>query len=354
MKLFISKLHYTQERNLLQNIVLIFLSIISFFYFIAIWLRNRLYDLKILRTYSANALVVSVGNLTTGGVGKTPVVSEIANYYSRKGQKTAILSRGYGGELNNKTPNIISEGNGPKFSAKEAGDEPYWLSENSLSSVVITCRNRILAAKTAIKDYGAQVLILDDGFQHRKLGRNINCMLVDAKNKFGNGHLLPAGPLRENFGEVKRADKIIVVNKSFDDKDALKYCDELKEHFKKPVYLCKMVPEVVYNLADKSILPINSRVIAFSAIGQPKEFYAFLHKDYKLTAVIDFEDHYSYEMSDIERLIRIAKREKITQLITTEKDAVKINAIVDIKTLPVSLYALKLRAVLDLEDILNG
>jgi len=356
MKLFISKLHYTkkQNRNIAQNFVLCFLSVLSIFYGAAVWFRNRLYDFKILRSYKSDALVVSIGNLTTGGVGKTPVVSEIANYYSRMGKKTAILSRGYGGSLDNKTPNLVSDGKGPLFSAQEAGDEPYWLSENSLSSLVITCSNRVLAAKEAKNKYGAEVLVLDDGFQHRKLSRNINCMLVDAKNRFGNEHILPAGPLREGFGEVKRADKIIVVNKSTDDKEPLKYCDELKERFKKPVYLCKMMPEVVYNLSNKSILPNGSRIIAFSAIGQPKEFYSFLQKDYKLSAVVDFEDHHDYGNSDIERLIRIAKKEKIAHLVTTEKDAVKISSLVDVNTLPVNLYALKLRAVLDLEEILNG
>ena len=353
MKLFISKLHYKNERNVLENSVLIILRFVSLFYGAIVCLRNKLYDFKILKGYKSQALTVSVGNLTTGGVGKTPVVSEIANYYSRKGKKTAILSRGYGGKLDNKTPNIISEGNGPLFSAKEAGDEPYWLSENSLCSVVITCAKRILGAKTAVEKFASEVLIIDDGFQHRKLVRDLNLMLVDAKNKFGNGFLLPAGPLRESFNGVKRADKIIVVNKSFDDKDALKYCDELKNKFNKPVYLCKMVPEVVYNLANKSLLPKGSRVVAFSAIGQPKEFYAFLQKDYKLSAIVDFEDHYSYEEADIERLIRIAKREGITNIVTTEKDAVKIASIVDINNLPIGLYALKLRAVLDLEDILN-
>ncbi len=353
MKLFISKLHYKTKRNIFENLVFLLLKFVSLFYGIAVLFRNKLYDFKILKSYTPNVLTVSIGNLTTGGVGKTPVVSEIANYYSKKGKKTAILSRGYGGSLDNKKPNIISKGEGPLFSAKESGDEPFWLSENSLSSFVITCSNRVMAAKTAVEECGAEVLVLDDGFQHRKLNRNINCMLIDAKNKFGNKSLLPAGPLREGFQGIKRADRLIVVNKSVDDKEALQYCDELKERFKKPVFLCKMVPEVVYNISDKSILPKGSKVIAFSAIGQPKDFYAFLQKDYKLSAVIDFEDHYSYEESDVERLIRIAKREKIANIVTTEKDAVKIASVVDVKNLPIGLYALKLRAVLDLEDILN-
>ncbi|MBR6162868.1 tetraacyldisaccharide 4'-kinase [bacterium] len=356
MKLFISKLHYTlkKDRNIAQNLVLACLLALSVFYRLVVWLRNRLYDFKILRSYKSEALVVSVGNLTTGGVGKTPVVSEIANYYSRKGKKTAILSRGYGGSLDNKLVNLISDGSGPLVSAQESGDEPFWLAENSLSSFVLTSRNRILAAKDAKNLYGAEVLVLDDGFQYRKLSRNLNCILVDAKNKFGNEHLLPAGPLREGFNEVRRADRIIVVNKSSDDKEALKYCDELKTRFKKPVYLCKMMPEVVYNLTDKNILQKGSRIIAFSAIGQPKDFYSFLQKDYKLTAVVDFEDHHDYTLSDIERLVRIARKEKISNLVTTEKDAVKIASLVDFSSVPVSFYALKLRAVLDLEDILNG
>ena len=355
MKLFVSKLHYTlkENRTFVQNLVLAVLWVLSLFYGLVVWLRNRLYDFNILKIYKSESFVVSVGNLTTGGVGKTPVVSEIANYYSRKGKKTAILSRGYGGSLDNKKVNLISDGSGPLFSAQESGDEPFWLAENSLSSFVLTSKNRVLAAKDAKNIYGAEVLVLDDGFQHRKLARNINCMLVDAKNRFGNEHILPAGPLRERFNEVRRADKIIVVNKSVDDKEALKYCDTLKERFDKPVFLCKMVPEVVYSISDKSLLPQFSRIIAFSAIGQPKDFYAFLQKEYKLTAVVDFEDHHDYTESDIERLIRIARKERISNLVTTEKDAVKIKSLVDVSSLPVTFFALKLRAVMDLEEILN-
>ncbi len=354
MKLFISKLHYKKATGFLELIVLNFLLLCSVFYRIAVWIRNFLYDFKIIKPYRPKALVVSVGNITTGGVGKTPVVAELANYYTRKGKKTVILSRGYGGKLSVVTPNVISNGSEVLFDADMAGDEPFWLAQNCVNVPVVTCSSRVKAAKYCEDKFKPDVFILDDGFQHRKMERDLNLLLVDNSNRFGNEKILPAGPLRESLKNIKRADKIVLVNKSYDDEKAIAYCTELERRFNKKVYLCKMIPDEIYNIVTNEPLQKQEKIIAFCAIGQPREFYDFLKDDYNLAVTVDFEDHHSYDETNLKELMEIANKEEITDLVTTEKDAVKMKELL-IKYKPnLNIYALKLKPYLDIEEICNG
>ncbi|MDD3236516.1 MAG: tetraacyldisaccharide 4'-kinase [Candidatus Gastranaerophilales bacterium] len=353
MKLFLSKLHYKNinELDFFEAMVLKVLFGFSVFYKLVVQFRNYLYDENLIKSYCPHALTISVGNLTTGGVGKTPVVAEIANTFSQKGKIVSILSRGYGAALDNKEPNIISDGKNIFYSSEKGGDEPVFLAENCPNVSVVTCASRVKAAKIAEKNFNADVLLLDDAFQHRKLGRHINLALVDNKNRFGNELLLPSGPLREPLENIKRADKIILVNKSSDDENALRYCEELENRFHKKVFLCKMVPDKTYNILTNKELEKDSRVLAFSAIGQPSEFYEFVKKDYNLAVTVDFEDHHFYDESNIKELFEIASKESITKLVTTEKDAVKIKKILSKYKTEIEIYALKLKAFLDVEEI---
>lgn len=353
MKLFVSKLHYKSDLGFFEKIILKVLILFSAFYGVIVNFRNFLYDKKIIKVYKANAYVISVGNLTTGGVGKTPVVAAIANYFVAKNKKVAILSRGYGANLQNKKPNIISNGDEIFYEADSAGDEPVWLAQNCKKTAVITCSSRIKAAKIATEELKAEVLILDDAFQHRKIKRDLNILLIDNKNKFGNGHVLPAGPLREDILGINRADKIVLVNKSYDDEDAICYCSSLEKMFDKKIYLCKLIPEYAYNIMTDEKLKKGEEIMAFCAIGQPKGFYDFLKRDYDLAVTVDFEDHHSYDESNLVELIDIAAREGVESLVTTEKDAVKIKDLLLKYKFDINVYALKLRAYFDIEEICN-
>lgn len=351
MRLFISKLHYKKDYTVYEKTVVYLLRFISIFYDLCVRLRNKLYEKKLIRTYNSKSFVISIGNLTTGGVGKTPITLETAKYYLSLNKKVAILSRGYGGKIDNKSPHLISDGSGALFSAELAGDEPVWLSNNAKGAYVVTCSNRIKAEKFIKEKYSPDIIILDDGFQHRKMKRDIDIVLIDAKNKFGNGFILPAGPLREDVSNIKRADKIVVVNKNFDSKNALKYCDYLKKKFQKDTYLCKIVPDFAYNILTYEELPLDTKVMAFSAIGQSGSFYRFLKKDYKLAAVLEFDDHHNYDKDDVSKIIHFAQEENIDSVITTEKDAVKLVDIIKDIEMPVKFYALKLKAYIDIKDI---
>ena len=351
MKLFISKLHYKKDFTFLQSIFISLLRCLGLFYNVSVKLRNKLYDKKLLRAYNSKSFVISIGNLTTGGVGKTPVTLEIAKYYLGMNKKVAILSRGYGGQLDNKNPHLISDGTNSLFSASLAGDEPVWLSNNAKGAYVVTCKNRIKAEKFVKEKYNPDIIIMDDGFQYRKMKRDIDIVLIDAKNKFGNGYILPAGPLREETDNIKRADKIIIVNKNFESKNALKYCDYIKKKFNKDTYLCKIVPDFAYNLLTNEVMPLQTKILAFSAIGQNNGFYHFLKRDYNLSAVLEFEDHHKYEKEDVSKIIHYAQEENIDSVITTEKDAVKLIEIIKDIEMPIKFYALKLKAYIDVKDI---
>jgi len=229
LKTEISKLHYDKSaKGGLFNL----LKFCSYFYGFGSLVKNVLYDKGILKPKKVDAYVVSVGNLTTGGVGKTPVVAQIAQYYLDKGEKVAIVSRGYGAKLSNKNINVISDGEKVFFSAELGGDEPVWLAENAKGACVITSKNRYKASKYAIEKFGVTKIILDDGFQHRKLHRDMDIVLIDSDMGFGNENLLPVGPLREGLEAFNRIDRLVIVSKNTDHTRAEKYSKIMMKRLK--------------------------------------------------------------------------------------------------------------------------
>lgn len=332
LKTQITKIHY--DKNAKGMFLLDFASI---FYGFASGLKNKLYDKNIIKPKKVNAYVISVGNITTGGVGKTPVVSEIATYLINQGEKTAIVSRGYGGKLCNKNINVISDGKKIFYDAKMAGDEPFWLAENTKGAIVITCKNRYAGAKFAIEKLGVTKIILDDGFQHRKLHRDLDIVLMDSKMGFGNEKLLPAGPLREGMEAFSRIDRLVVVSKDIDHTRAEKLAKIMEKKMKVPAFICRTEPDFVYNIKTGEHLQEDSEITALCAIGQPNQFYAFLN-NYKIKETIDFDDHHLYSEDEIPQGV----------IVTTEKDAVKM-----LNFKRNNIYTLKLKTTIDVEELLN-
>jgi len=337
IKTQITKLHYDKNaKGIMYNI----LGVASLFYTLGASFKNWMYDKGFFKSYSVDAFVVSVGNLTTGGVGKTPVVAGIAKYFIENGEKVAILSRGYGGKLSNKNVNVVSDGINLYYNAEMAGDEPYWLAVNLDGCAVITCKDRVKAANYAIKELGITKIILDDGFQHRKLNRDVNILLIDSEKMFGNERLLPQGPLREGLEGFKRVDRVLVVSKNIDHSRAEKYAKVLSKKLKKPTFVCKTEPEYVYNIKSGEHLENGTDVYAMSAIGQPDQFYKFVETDYKIIEKITFDDHHGYSFDDIKGIDGI--------IVTTEKDAVKLA-----KYDTDNIYALRLRTEFDVESLIG-
>ena len=335
IKTKITKLHYDKNaKGLLFNL----LKICSIFYGFGSSTKNFLYNKGLFKPKKVDAFVISVGNFTTGGVGKTPVVAELARYFVEKGERVAIVSRGYGGKLNNKKVNVISDGINLYHKADMAGDEPYWLAVNLNMCAVLTCSNRYKACQHAIKELGVTKIILDDGFQHRKLHRDLNIVLTDSEKMFGNENLLPAGPLREK-PDFKRVDKVLIISKNINHTRAEKLAKIFEKKQNVSTIVAKVEPDYVYNIISGEHLEKGSEITALSAIGQPEQFYAFLEKDFNMKEKITFDDHHQYTFADIENIEG--------NIVTTEKDAVKLALLG--KT---NIYALKLKTTFDLERIM--
>ncbi len=342
-----------------QNwLVLLILLFCSFFYGIIIKIREIFYLYKILKSSKLNAYVISIGNLTTGGTGKTPITCEIANYINSNFHKnTAVISRGYGGQLSNKNTNIISNGKKIFYDSIQAGDEPFWMAKNSQNTAVITGKNRVKSGQYAIDNFKSEILLLDDGFQHLKLERDLDIILIDCEKVFGNGFLLPAGPLREPLSKIKRADKIIIVNKKPYDSLSEKQCEEvsqkIQQKYKKNPIICKLYPDKIYDLkTNKIVSPVKS--VAFAGIGQPEFFFNSLeNQNIELLEEIVFHDHYLYTKLDIENILKKATEKKADSIITTEKDAVKLMQFLDEINTDIKICALKLSIELDLKSFLK-
>ena len=337
LKTNITKLHYTKEP---KGLLFSLLKFCSIFYGIGSGFKNLLYDKNIIKPKKVDAFVISVGNFTTGGVGKTPVVAEIAKYFVEKGERVAIISRGYGGKLNKKEVHVISDGINLYYKADMAGDEPYWLAVNLNMCAVLTCSNRYKAAEYAIKELGVTKIILDDGFQHRKMARDVDIVLVDSEKMFGNENLLPAGPLREGMEGFKRVSELVIVSKNIDHTRAEKIAKIMQKKQGIKTTVCKIEPDYAYNIISGEHLQNGAEIIALSAIGQPEQFYKFLEKDYNIKEKITFDDHHQYTENDIANIAGT--------IVTTEKDAVKL-ALLNKN----NIYALKLKTVLNVESLVN-
>lgn len=356
MKVFLTEFHYkknfTPFEAITAGVLYAVLSVPSLVYLSIVKTRNFLYKKNILKSYKPHLYTISVGNLTTGGTGKTPITAEIANYFSKKGDFPAILSRGYGGSLPNSDVNVISDGMLVNYNALEAGDEPFWLAQHCPKSAVLTCSSRVKAAKFAKNNLHCTKLILDDGFQHQKIGRDLNILVVDCEKQFSNGCVLPLGALRDPMSEIKRADKIIVVNKSFNDKKAKTFARFLKKKYDKPAFICTMAPDTTYNIKTEHLIDDTQPVIAFSAIAQPEQFYKFLRR-YDVLETRDFPDHHIFTIEDVKELQALKEKHGAKYMITTEKDAVKLKEILNSSGKDEDIYALKLKPVLDLKGILD-
>lgn len=334
------EIHYAKRKpNFLLASVL---SVGEFFYKSVINFKNFLYEINFSKEKTIGAQVICVGNLTTGGVGKTPIVTALANELS-KTKKVAIISRGYGAKISNKNPTIIKDYSGLKFSdGTLCADEPFQTAKKVNDGVVvITCADRKKAAEFAIIKYGIDTIILDDGFSNRKLKKDKTIIVIDSKMRFGNNHLLPYGPLREPISEIKRAQEIILVDKG--DKNINEAIFWAKEKFNLPIKLSKMIPNRIYNMHSGANIKLNKeRAIAFCAIGQPEQFFDFAKRYYDIKTIA-FDDHYKYSKADIVDLIKIAKDNNINTFITTQKDETKLIPLVkDIKDYSFNVLELKI------------
>ena len=310
-----------------------FLLFLSFFYLMGYRLRLFLYRINFLRTYSLPVFVISIGNLSLGGTGKTQVAIELSKFLHKNGIKVGILSRGYkrkGSNIPVHENILVSDGEEILTDWDVSGDEPYLIAKDSPKSIVLSGSNRVKAAQSAIK-LGAQVVILDDGYQYLKLKRDINILMIDSTKELENEKLFPSGELRELPDSLNRANTIILTN-SYDSQNTDNYLSKLKKYISHDFNLISMkykVKEIKgINLVKKLTIE-NARklkFIAFSGIGNPESFTQTLKSDcLQIAEHVVFHDHNEYSSDDISQLIQLALKNGIEDIITTEKDAIKIS-----------------------------
>ena len=319
------------------RLLLIPLSII---YYIITLFRNKFYDWNIIKIYESDIPVISVGNITTGGTGKTPFVEFLVSYYIKAKIKTAIISRGYK-RKSNETLSVL-EGKNILCGIDECGDEIFMLADNFINQdnvFIAVGKNKFEALKFVCKKYNPDVIILDDGFQYRRIKKKLDIVLIDGneiiRNKITQSLLLPSGDLRESKKSLKRAD-IIIENHKFYNFQNSDYSDNIK----------KEIYEIKYEYAglfdgNRNKIGYCKKAIAFCGIARPHSFYLALEKlDIELTERINFNDHHNYKYKDISKLE--SKYNDGLVFITTEKDFVKIKQFNEfIKTYPV--YFLKIK-----------
>jgi tetraacyldisaccharide 4'-kinase len=295
-------------------------------------LRNRLFDKGILKSFQSPIPVVSVGNLTAGGSGKTPFVDWIVKHYHGDGKRVAIISRGYGRK--SKGVILVCDGALVRVSAEDSGDEPLMLARRNPTAVVIVAEKRADAVKFLLEKFSSSlpdVILLDDGFQHRALERNLNLLVVHAEQNPAHDALLPLGRLRESLSGIHRADMILLSKVTrYTDLPSL---EQTLLPFGKPMVKSRIQIVGLRSFFSGELIPLGTQAFlwtwafAFSGIGDSRNFietlqYAGLIVEHQK----HFPDHHLYTESDIEFILSEVVRHSINIIVTTEKDYFRLKA----------------------------
>lgn len=346
--------------------------------------RNALYDRGIFRVHNLGARTISVGNLTTGGTGKTPLVAMIAEILAERGETVCILTRGYG-RKNAGERVLVSDGQSVLADAEKGGDEPVELARKLVGKgIVIADADRVSAGNWAKEKFGVTAFILDDGFQHRRVKRDLDIVCIDATDPFGGDYVLPAGRLREPIENLKRADVIVITRANLVDEIENLRSQISNLHPEAQIFLA-------YNTVKK-VLPLNEfqaitesddaksendvgwerlrnegnlrnaddrvRIAAFCALGSPGNFFNQIDKEFGKESMNDFDlsirkklpDHHLYSQQDIDGLEKQAKECNIDVLVTTAKDAVKLSGLKF--TMP--CYVIEIETEIDDSEMFRG
>jgi len=343
-----------------------FLFVLSRVFRSLVQLRISMYQQRIFRDRTLGCFAVSIGNLTVGGTGKTPVVEVFSKTLAQKGRKVAILSRGYrnkGKPLLEKLadfvfkrnedipPRIVTDGKSLLLNSEMAGDEPYMLATNLKDVIVLVDKDRVKSGRYAINEFDADTLVLDDGFQYLPLKPRLNILLIDATNPFDNHHLLPRGLLREPIKNIQRADYIFLTKSS-----GGSYLHHFKRFLKKhnhraEIIECTHKPQYLQDVYSKKKYDLSflkdKKIASISGIAAPESFEKFLLGfGGKLVYTERYADHHRYSQQEIIDFINHAIKHDAELILTTEKDAVRF-PMLDRRDLQILLMRVEI-------DILSG
>jgi len=304
-------------------------TFLAWVYGAVIRLRLLSYALGLLPKIHVDCRVISIGNITVGGTGKTPMTIYLAEQWRKRGAKVGIVSRGYGRKKKDAVL-VVSDGMNLLEKAEAVGDEPVLMAKRLVDIPIVVAADRHQGCQRLLDDFKVDLILLDDGFQHIRMHRDFNILLIDATKPFGNKRLLPRGRLREPVSEIRRADCIVITRSDL--AENLPLLNTQLECFGLPILKSHFQASALLDLSTGILHPLdvlkNRLILAFCGIGNPTPFFKQLidlGAELKETQV--FQDHHDYEIEDVLRLTRRAGRAGIHLLVTTEKDAVKILAL---------------------------
>ncbi|MBI5885184.1 MAG: tetraacyldisaccharide 4'-kinase [Deltaproteobacteria bacterium] len=351
MKTFANRIEALMRRDAVTTLPHMCLYVFSLVYGVGVRLRLFLYSAGILKAHRLPCRVVSIGNITVGGTGKTPVAMLVAEFIAASGAKVVILSRGY--KRRSKGLVVVSDYASVLATAEEAGDEPFLMARRLAGVPVVVSSDRVGAGRLICERFKPDYIILDDGFQHLRLFRDVNIMLVDGLVGFGNGHLLPAGILREPVSGAARADAVMVK----DGRRGRGVADALHTMRFEPLSLTYR-PGALTDVRDARQVDggvdmlKHRKVFAIAGIANPASFFDSIEKlGLKVIGTLVFPDHHWFTHDDIKAIMTAAVRAGADAIVTTEKDGVRLAPILSRVSNSLPVYALHIAAACDEEAL---
>ena len=317
--------------------------------------RNFLYDKKIFATTRASAKVVSIGNLTAGGSGKTPTTAFLANALLQRGFEVAIVARGYG--RTERKDCIVSDGQTVLAAIHEAGDEPLLLAQQCPGAVVVVSESKTRAAQIAAERFQPHFILVDDGFQHRRLRRDLDLVLLAAPMLLQKPWLLPAGPLREPLPNLHRADKILLTDMrgltSTEQQTVLRTLQQFTAARARAIdFAHDKIRHLFEGKTLASLFERQTSALLVSGIALPERFRQSAEAaGLQVVEHLAYRDHYNFNTNDIEHVIAKFQTLQVDVLLTTAKDAVKLRNFASLRAWPV--YVLELRLVAEAEALIG-
>jgi len=355
----IKKLLSGQSSGLAATILRFFLYAASGVYSIVIWLRNFLYLAGWLKAHQVDAVVISIGNITTGGTGKTPLVVWLCKQiisdskFQISNSQCAILTRGYKSRAQEHKSIRAQE-------AENYKDEPAILTESCPEVKVIVNPNRVAGADEAVNKFNAKVLIMDDGFQHRRLVRDLDIVTIDATRPFGYGKMLPAGLLREPLASLKRADAAVITRCDQITESELSRIEKKLEAINPDMIIARSIhaPAYVRSTDNKEISLEhikNKKIFAFCGIGNPDAFFNTIKQlGANLLGSKVYNNHHHYTDSCLAGIYEQATYLKADLILTTQKDCTKITRLAPVqKDIPLAYIGIEIKFLAG-EDKLRG
>ncbi|PIQ96311.1 MAG: tetraacyldisaccharide 4'-kinase [Nitrospinae bacterium CG11_big_fil_rev_8_21_14_0_20_56_8] len=328
--MFLERLFYrtiSPQRRFFHLPLYFILKVLSGIYFFGVCLRLWAYRSGLFHSRRLDCRVISVGNLTLGGTGKTPFVIMVAETLRGNGRRPAILSRGYGGR-SIAPVNVVCDGERILMSPEEAGDEPVMMAQRLKNVPILTGPERFVTGRYAMDHFEIDTLVLDDGFQHLALCRDLDILLLDHNRPFGNGNLFPAGELREPLREARRADKVCITRYSGNqptrgiDSRLLGNIPIMRTGLR----LDAMVAMGTGEVRDPEFVG-GKKIAAFCGIARPEDFIQVLEdKRARVVWWRGFPDHHVYSPSDLKAIEKEARAAGAELVVTTEKDGVKVES----------------------------